>query len=137
MDQYKSFFQLRQKGLMIAASLYVVALIVSHSTLPSIHVWVIAAVFSIIMNFTYITEAYFQGRLVRIELLVMATLITASVIGVAVHPLFVISAIFGHALWDLAKHFGAGIPFFSWYTLSCSAVDITYGTVLMSYWFLS
>lgn len=113
MHQHKSFFQRRQKGLMIAAILYVVALIASHSTFPPMHVWVIAAVFSIIMNFTYIIEAHSQARLMRPELIVMLTLISASLLGMIVHPLFVIVAIVGHGLWDIAKHFGAGIPFFS------------------------
>ena len=122
---------------MIAAILYVVALIVSHSTLPPMHVWVIAAAFSIVMNFTYITEAYSQARLIRPELVVLLTLIATSLLGVIVHPLFVIFAIVGHGSWDIAKHFGAGIPFFSWYTLSCFAVDITYGTVLLAYWSFS
>ena len=118
---------------MIDASLYVVALIISHSTLPAIHVWVIAAVFSIVMNFTYLTEACSQGRMLRPELVVMLILIMASVLGVVLHPGFVILAIIGHGLWDMAKHFGAGIPFFGWYTWSCFAVDITYGTVLLLY----
>ena len=122
---------------MLAASLYVVALMISHSTLPTMHVWVIAAVFSIIMNITYITEAYSQGRLMRPELIIMLTLISASLLGVTVHPLFVIIAIFGHGLWDIAKQFGAGIPFFRWYTLGCFAADVTYGTVLLTYWALS
>ena len=121
---------------MIASIVYVVALIVSHSTLPPMHVWVIAAVFSIAMNFTYITEAYHQDRLMRPELAVMLTLISASVLGVIVHPLFVVFAIIGHGSWDIAKHFGAGIPFFSWNTLGCFATDITYGTVLLTYWSL-
>ncbi len=137
MHQHSSFFQSRQKGLMIASTVYVIALIVSHSALPPMHVWIIAAAFSIIMNFTYITEACYQGRLMRPELAATLTLISASVLGVIVHPLFVVFAIVGHGLWDVAKHFGAGIPFFSWYTLGCFAVDITYATVLLTYWSLN
>lgn len=133
MHQHTSFFQRRQKPLMIAASLYVVGLILSHSTLPSEHVWIIAAVFSVVMNFTYITEAYAQGRLFQTEATFAVILVSASVLGVLVHPIFVIGAVFGHGLWDLAKHLGAGILFFSWYTLSCAAIDFTYGTVLLAY----
>ncbi|MFY0680276.1 MAG: hypothetical protein JXR13_06855 [Thalassovita sp.] len=133
MTHKHSFLRRRQKALMFAASLYVVALIVSHSTLPALHVWVIAAVFSIIMNATYVVEAYAARRLLRTELSVALVLIVASVLGVMWHPAFVIFAIFGHGTWDIAKHFGAGIPFFSWYTLSCFAVDMTYGLVLLVY----
>ncbi len=137
MHQHNSFFHRRQKQLFLLGSLYVIALILSHSTLPAIHVWIIAAVFSVIMNFVYITEAYAQGRLVKPEFIVMVVLTSASLLGVLVHPLFVILAVFGHGLWDIAKHFGAGIPFFSWYTLSCCAVDMTYGTALFAYWWLN
>ena len=131
---HTSFFARRQKPLMLAASLYVLALILSHATLPPVHVWIIAAVFSVAMNFTYLTEALAARQFVRLETCVMATLIAASILGVFVHPLFVIAAILGHGLWDLAKHLGAGVPFFSWYTLSCAAVDLTYFSVLLAYW---
>ena len=68
------------------------------------------------------------------EALVTMTLIVVSVLGVLVHPLYVIAAILGHGIWDTAKHLGAGIPFFSWYTLSCAAVDTTHAAVLLAYW---
>lgn len=134
MHEQLSFFRRRQKPLMMAATLYVAGLILSHATLPAAHVWIIAALFSILMNFTYITEAYAQGRLLQTEAGVMIALVIASILGATMHPAFVICAVFGHGLWDLAKHFGAGIPFFSWYTLSCAAVDMAYGSVLLVYW---
>lgn len=134
MDQTRSFFVPRQAALKIAAALYVLGLILSHATLPALHVWVIAAVFSIIMNLVYILEAVWQGRRVGAELAVMLVLIAASLMGVFVHPGFVIAAVFGHGAWDLAKHFGAGIAFFSWYTLGCAGVDAAYGAVLLAYW---
>jgi len=137
MHHSTSFFGRHQKVLLLAASLYVVGLILSHATLPPAHVWVIAAVFSVLMNLVYIFEARAQDRLVRTELLVMGVLITASCLGAILHPLFVIGAIIGHGLWDVAKHFGAGIPFFSWYTWSCAAVDVTYGLTLFAYWMLA
>ena len=134
MTQIISFFQSRQKQLALAASLYVVLLIVFHWQLPSKHVWIIAAFFSIIMNFTYVTEAYYRREFINSETVVASILIIASILGVIISPAFVIVAIFGHGVWDLAKHNGAGIPFFSWYTLSCFMVDITYSTVLLIYW---
>lgn len=119
---------------MLAATLYVVLLILSHAQLPPIHVWVIAMVFSVAMNFTYLTEAYSVRRFLRLEVLVASTLIVASILGVLVSPLFVIGAILSHGVWDMAKHCGIGIPFFRWYTLSCAAVDTLYGLTLLLYW---
>lgn len=114
MHHAHSFFQRRQKALMIAATLYVVALIASHAALPSLHVWVIAAAFSILMNFTYLVEAFAQRRFLQTEVVIACALICASCLGLLIHPVFVIAAIFGHGIWDLAKHFGAGVPFFGW-----------------------
>lgn len=54
---HKSFFLRRELQLKIAASLYVILLILSHATFPKNYVWLIAALFSIAMNFTYVIEA--------------------------------------------------------------------------------
>lgn len=129
-----SFFQHRQKGLLLLASAYVLGLVFSHAALPSAHVWIIACVFSVLMNFTYLLEARAQGRMVGTEAAVTTVLITASLLGVLAHALFVIAAIYGHGAWDLAKHTGRGIPFFRWYTWSCAVVDFTYGTSLLAYY---
>ncbi len=128
-----SYFSSRQKLLKLAASGYLVLLVVSHWQLPQHYVWVIAAFFSIVMNFTYLTEAVNARRFVTTETLVATNLIILSVAGVFVSPLFVIAAIFGHGLWDLAKHFGRGIPFFFWYTCSCFIVDAVYSAALLVY----
>ena len=133
-DHRHSFFQQRQMLLMAGASAYVILLILSHSTLPALHVWLIAAVFSIVMNLPYAWEAFWQRRFISLEVGVSLTLIVASLLGVFVSPLFVIAAIFGHGLWDLAKHRGAGVPFVAWYNLSCFVVDLTYGVSLLVYW---
>lgn len=129
-----SFFRTRQKPLMIVATLYVVLLVVFHAQLPKMHVWLIAALFSIIMNFTYLTEAYRRQVFVHKEALVASTLILASIAETIVSPVFVIGAIFAHGIWDIAKHLGVGIPFFRWYTLSCFAVDAAYSAALFVYW---
>lgn len=134
MSQAISFFQRRQKQLALVASLYVVFLILFHWQLPPVHVWLIAAFFSIIMNFTYMTEAYARQKYLKLEVLVACVLILASVLGAVVWPLFVIAAIFGHGVWDIFKHYGAGVPFFSWYTLSCFTVDTLYSGALLVYW---
>jgi len=48
-----------------------------------------------------------------------------------IHPAFVITAILGHGLWDLAKHrAAAGVPFFPWYTHGCAVFDVGYAFVL-------
>jgi hypothetical protein len=134
MIQIISFFQSRQKILAIMASLYVIFLLLSHWQLPPKHVWIIAAFFSIIMNFTYVTEAYVRREFLQPEVLIAGLLITLSVLGAISAPIFVIIAIFGHGLWDVAKHLGLGVPFFSWYTLSCCFVDMAYGFTLLIYY---
>ena len=130
----KSFFQIRQKPLFIAATLYVAVLLISHAQLPETHVWIIAALLSVIMNFVYVTEAYHRQEFVSQEALIASILILASIAGPIVSPIFVIGAIFAHGIWDIAKHRGAGVPFFRWYTLSCFAVDTAYSAALMVYW---
>ncbi len=125
----------RQKLLGIAATAYVVMLTLSHWQLPSIHVWVIAAVFSLLMNFTYLVEALSLRSYVKTEALVAASLIALSILGLLVSPLILIAAIFGHGVWDLLKHFGRGVPFFYWYTCSCFLVDVAYGSSLLVYFF--
>ena len=133
MSKSLSFFAQRQKLLALLAALYVVLLILSHATLPSGHVWGIAVVFSIVMNGVYLTEARSLGAFVRTETVVGLTLIGLSLVGLA-QPLAVIAAIFLHGCWDVAKHRGAGVPFFNWYTLSCFAVDTFYSGALLLYW---
>ncbi len=123
MRQGKSFFINRQKALGIAATAYVLLLLLSHWQIPSIHVWVIASVFSIAMNFTYLTEALSIRSFAKTEALVATILVSASLFGLFVSPLLLIAAIFGHGCWDLAKHFGNGVPFYFWYTCSCFLVD--------------
>ena len=132
----RSFFQTRQKPLLIAATLYVVLLVISHAQLPKIHVWVIAGIFSILMNFVYVTEAYHRRAFFHQEALIASTLILASIAGIIVSPIFVIGAIFAHGLWDIAKHLGIGVPFFRWYTLSCFMADTTYSAALLVYWMI-
>jgi len=129
-----SYFSRREKELKLAGAAYVVLLMLSHWQLPSIHVWFIAAFFSIAMNFTYLIEAVSIEKSIRAEGLVSGVLILASVLGLLVSPVFVIVAIFGHGCWDVAKHFGAGVAFFSWYTWPCFLVDTAYSAVLLIYW---
>ncbi len=123
-----------QKWLKLFSALYVVLLLLSHSILPHAHVWAIACVFSIVMNFVYISAAFKVGRYRKIEALVATILIVFSICGVFLAPLFVISAIAMHGLWDILKHFGKGVPFLSWYTLGCAGVDFLYACVLLAYW---
>jgi len=134
MKRVGSFFQSRQKLLFLAASLYVVLLMASHWQLPKAHVWTIAAVFSVAMNVVYITEAFHRREFVTMEGSVALTLIVASVMGAIHSPLFVIGAIFAHGVWDVAKHYGAGVSFLSWYTFGCFTVDTIYAAVLLIYW---
>ena len=130
-----AFFAMPQKPLAIGATLYLVLLLVSHWQINSAYVWGIAAFFSIAMNFTYLTEAITSRNYVTTEAIVSFVLIVFSLLGLLLSPLFVIAAIFGHGCWDLAKHFGRGVPFYFWYTCSCFLVDTAYSTTLLLYWF--
>ncbi len=134
MNKASSFFSKHQKALGLAASLYVVLLLLSHWQLPSMHVWIIAAVFSTAMNFTYLIEALSLKRYVSTELLIASLLIAMSWVGVVSSPLLLIAAIFAHGCWDIAKHKGAGVTFFSWYTVSCFLVDTVYSLALLAYY---
>lgn len=129
----RSFFQTRQKILSLAVTAYLLMLIVSHWQIPSIHVWLIAAVFSVLMNFTYLVEAVSLKSYAATESWVAFGLIALSILGFFTSPLFLIVAIVGHGVWDLAKHFGAGVPFLSWYSWSCFLVDMAYGSALLFY----
>ena len=135
MSHSQSFFLKRQKPLAIGATVYVLLLLISHWQLPPVHVWVIAAVFSVTMNFTYLSEALSLRSFAKTEAFVALVLIGASLLGLVFSPLLVIAAIFGHGCWDLAKHFGSGVPFFFWYTCSCFLVDTAYSFTLFLYWF--
>lgn len=129
-----SFFQKRQKMLLILSSLYVFGIVIFHWHVPTVLVWGVAAFFSIAMNFTYLTEAYNLKSYFRLETSIAACLIISSILGVILSPVFVIAAILGHGIWDIAKHNGAGVPFLRWYTLGCFWVDMFYGAALGLYW---
>lgn len=116
-------------------TLYVVALLLSHATFPKHHVWAIAAFFSIAMNGTYVWAALRAGHHLRLETTIALTFIALSLLGVLVSPLFVITTIAAHGVWDVAKHYRVGVPFFSWYTWGCAVVDFTYATTLTLYYF--
>lgn len=117
----------------IAATAYVGMLILTHWQLPSIHVWLIAAVFSVLMNFTFIIEAVSLKTYAKTEALVATFLIAASILGFLYSPILLIFAIFGHGIWDLLKYFGRGVPFYFWYTYSCFLVDTAYSSTLLFY----
>lgn len=134
MSKEKSFFVKRQKMLGCALTAYVALLLLSHWQISAVHVWVVAAVFSIAMNFTYLSEALSLRKFATTEALVAIALVGASLLGLFVSPLLVIAAIFGHGCWDLAKHFGSGVPFYFWYTCSCFLIDTVYSFSLLLYW---
>lgn len=117
------------KGLAI---LYTIALSVAHIGLPNSMIWNVAVFFSVAMNFTYPWAAlqlrYFQGT----ELGISLFLIALSLLSLLYSPVYVIIAIFLHGAWDISKHKGAGVPFFSWYTLGCVTIDWIYAATLFT-----
>ncbi len=135
-DRVMSLFIRHQRLLLLFATAYVLALLGSHAAVPSAHVWWIAALFSILMNVPYVLEARATGSHKRIETILATSLIALSLAGPLIAPPFVILAILAHGLWDIAKHRGAGVPFVSWYTLGCAAVDALYASALLAYWLL-
>ena len=132
----KSFFAQHQKLLKTCAIAYALLVLLSHWQFPVESVWLIAAVFSILMNFTYLIEALSVKRFAVIEATVTIVLIGASLLGLFFSPLLLIAAIFGHGCWDLTKHFfERGVPFYFWYTCSCFLFDTAYSIVLLVFWF--
>jgi hypothetical protein len=129
-----SFWHKHLMWLKLAAAVYVVGLIVSHAMLPAQYIWAIAVFFSIVMNFVYPIEARSLKAFVTIESLVATLLILMSLVSLLASPLFVIAAIFGHGVWDLLKHRGQGVRFFSWYVLGCVTVDWIYAGTLFVWW---
>lgn len=85
MEIAASFFQKRQKQLGLAATAYVVFLLLSHWQLRSAHVWWIAAFFSIVMNGVYILEVKAQREFVSREAVVAGVLIVLSILGAVCH----------------------------------------------------
>jgi len=130
----KPFFLEKQKALKMGAIAYVVLLLLSHWQISSKYVWIVAAFFSIAMNFTYLIEAISLDKYKQIELVIASTLVGATILGLIVSPLLIVAAIFAHGCWDLAKHFGSGVPFYLWYTCGCFLVDTIYGLSLLVYW---
>ena len=130
----KSFFTRYKNTLFVLSILYVLALLLSHAVFPTIYVWAIACFFSIAMNFTYLTEAASQKAFITTEASLALVLIIMSVVGLLTSPILIILAIFGHGCWDFAKHWGTGIPFFSWYTWGCVTIDWLYSFALLLYW---
>ncbi len=118
-------------GLKILAALYTIAIPVAHLSFPTTSIWLIAIIFSIAMNFTYPWAAYKQGRFMTLEVALSSGFIALSLVSLYASPIFVITAIFLHGCWDLAKHRGAGTPFFFWYISGCVVVDWIYAAALL------
>lgn len=117
-----------------ASALYVLGLLFAHSSLSEKYVWEIAIFFSVAMNFTYPWAAWRTGQFLTFEVMIAAGLILLSLLSLVSSPLFVIAAIFLHGTWDVAKHRGQGVRFFSWYTLGCVTVDWLYSGALLLYY---
>ena len=118
----------------ILSVFYVLGIIVSHGAFDIGAVWPIAVFFSIAMNFTYPWAALRQKQAIGIEVFISFFMIGLSILGLFLSPLFVIAAIFGHGVWDLAKHNGAGAPFFKWYVSGCVVVDWLYAASLLIFY---
>lgn len=119
--------------LKLASALYVVAIPISHFTLPHDWIWHIAAFFLFAMLLTYPWAAMMQRQAVGLEFLVSLGLALLGVIGLFVSPWLIIAGIFGHGIWDLAKHRGHGCRFFGWYVSGCVVIDWTYAMALVFY----
>ncbi len=129
-----SFFSKHQRLLAVLVLLYVASALLAHLLLPSIFIWMLAVFFLVAMTGTYVLEALMTGHSQKLEICVALGLIAVALLSLFGSPIWVICALFGHGVWDLAKHRGAGVPFLSWYTLSCAAFDFTYGALLFASW---
>ncbi len=117
----------------LAATIYVLAIPLSHATLPQSWVWPIALVFLLLMLIPYPIAAHAQGDGIAQEWTVALTLAALGITGLWVTPWLIIAAIVAHGLWDLTKHLGFGSAFFGWYLTGCAIVDWTYAAALATY----
>jgi len=116
--------------LKMASAGYVLAVPLTHYALPHGWIWHIAFGFLLAMLVTYPVAARLQRRAVPLETAVSLGLAGLGLLGLLTTPWLLVVAIFGHGLWDLAKHLGAGCGFFRWYLLGCLAVDWAYAGAL-------
>ena len=130
---HDSLWSRRFLWLKLVATVYVLAIPMSHYALPHAWVWQIAFGFLIAMLFTYPIAALIQKRAIQLELSVSLGLAVLGSIGLLTTPWLLIMAIFGHGLWDLLKHRGHGCGFFCWYVTGCVAFDCTYAAALSLY----
>lgn len=93
--------------------------------------WGVSAGFSVLMNLVYPWQAFLTGSSIRSELVIAAFLVFLSMAGALVSPWLLVLAVAGHGIWDIAKHLGAGVSFFSWYTLGCAVIDFLWATGLV------
>lgn len=109
----------------------------SHLLATGRALWGAAAVLSVLMNTTYPWAAARAGAYRALEVCVATLFVAASIIGAMVHPLVLVVAVALHGVWDFAKHRGAGVPFFRWYTLGCLMFDIPWAGFLFLLWYTS
>lgn len=117
----------------LAATVYVLAIPVSHYALPHDWAWGIAFAFLVAMLFTYPIASVVQNNAIRLELSISLGLAAIGLLGLLTTPWLLIAAIFGHGLWDFMKYRGYGCGFFDWYVTGCMAVDWTYAAALSLY----
>jgi len=129
-----SFFRTRHRPMLLCAAIAVTLLALAHSTMPSVYVWHIAAAFAVAMNLNYVIEAIARQRFVRTEIWFAVGVTALALIGLFTTPLLVIAALLLHAVWDVAKHLGIGVPFSSQFTLGCFAVCLAYSGALLFHW---
>ncbi len=132
-NSHESIWTRNFMGLKVLCTIYVLGIIVTHASLPVETVWPLAVFFSVIMNFTYPWAAVKAGNFFSLETTIASGLIAMSILGLW-NPLFVVTAIFLHGVWDLLKHSGNGTVFFKWYTSGCVTVDWFYAGCLFLYW---
>lgn len=117
------------------SALYVIAIPLSHFALPHGMIWEIAVFFLIAMLFTYPIAAIIQKKHVVLEVGISCVLAALGIAGLLMSmPTLIILAIFAHGVWDIAKHYGIGCKFFSWYVLGCVTVDWFYAAALATFY---
>ena len=102
-----------QRVIAIAALVWTVALVTTHLTVPFAWQWGVSAGFSVLMNLVYPWQAFRTGSSRRAEFVIAAFLVFLSMAGAFVSPWLLVLAVAGHGVWDIAKHLGAGVSFFS------------------------
>lgn len=134
MTYFASILRQQHRIFISLTALYLTGMIIVLAPVQAMHIWLIAAVYTLALNVTSMTEVRASRVLFRLEGLIASALMCAAIFGVVVSPAFAAAAVLGHALWAAVRQTGGRPARLSWALLGCLTVEATYGAVLLVYW---